>query len=159
MSFIIKTWIQITIRLLKQVQVIHELMIRIASTALPTMIKKKKCLVFFPSVPITNWTWYSHTKNAFWYKTNLYKWVGTHASFSFWQLHLKLQSPMCGDPTLDWWQSIHNNFYIYYFVPNNIAPHTFFLHYFSSIGIDPSTRSTTNQWSSLTYIFINFLPF
>lgn len=39
-SFIIKTWIQIAICLLKQVQVIHELMICIASTALTTMTKK-----------------------------------------------------------------------------------------------------------------------
>jgi len=36
-SFILKTWIQIAICLLKQVQVIHQLMIRIASTALTTM--------------------------------------------------------------------------------------------------------------------------
>lgn len=39
-TFIIKTWIQIAIRLLKQVQVIHKLMIRIAPTALPTMEKQ-----------------------------------------------------------------------------------------------------------------------
>lgn len=40
-SFILKTWIQIAICLLKQIQVIHELMVCIALTALTTTEEKK----------------------------------------------------------------------------------------------------------------------
>jgi hypothetical protein len=58
-TFILKTWIQIAIRLLKQVQVIHKLMIRIAFTTLPTMGNTKIWSAFFPSVSIRNWTWHS----------------------------------------------------------------------------------------------------